>query len=536
MPSLRLRSFSSTIVLVLGATLLGTPVLVGQELPWLPKGRVRLDFAPDFWTWETRYGLTDDGTNLEESLGTDLTASPLGSAVLPDLRVVESALSPILEDPSYRVRLGNSQAAIDQAPLVFPFRLELGVTDRLTVGAMVPIMRQRQEILFLLDADATSANVGLSPMVSSTSAVSNFLNSFGNALNLAGETHAGDPAVVAAQAYLDALSQAYFERTVFPISGSAAAAKLQEELDGHRAAIEALGVTGIPEAVVLAQEFFDETSFQAFLGGPEMNAAPLESFTTLWQLGDIEVSAAFRVLSAGFEPDSLGDLPPFRYHLGAGALVRLGTGSQEDPNRFFDLDAGDGQLDVEGSLMGRVEYGTRLRAWGRIRYGIQMEGEVLRRIAAPSEVLPRWQRLAPLLWTPGNYLDLELNPGFALAPDLNLGLRYHLWSKGADSYKLQPLSEEQLERVEYPPADLLDQETEQTLQEVGFSAAYSTLSAHARGDASLPYELRAAFLFPVSGSGGQTPKGVRFQAGLTIYKWLWGNPSRDEEGSGDPVG
>jgi hypothetical protein len=507
-----------------------------QELPWLSKGRVRLDFAPTFWSWDSRYGLTADGTKLEESLGSNLTAFPLGSDVLPDLRGLESVLGGVLEDPSYRTQLGNSQALVDQAVLTFPFRFEVGVTDRLTVGAMVPMVRQRQEILFLLDADASNANVGISPMVSSTTAVSSFLNGFGNALNLAAETYPGDPAVAGAQAYLDALSIAYFHRTVFPISGSAAAVQLQEQLDAHRAALNALGVTGIPESVVLAEDYFDETSFQSFLGGPIMNAAALESFTTLWKLGDIEVTAAVRLLSDGFEPAALEDTPTVRYQLGAGGLVRMGTGTLEDPNRFLDLDVGDGQLDVEGSVFGRLEYGSRFQAWGRFRYGVQMEGEVLRRIAAPAEALPKWSRLASLKWTPGNYLELDLNPSLALAPDLNLGIRYHHWSKGADSYQLQPLSEEDLELLDYPPANLLDQETEQTLQEVGFSLSYSTMASHAKGESSIPYLVRATFLLPVRGSGGQTPKGARFQAGLSIYKWFWGGPDRAEADPNDPVG
>ena len=236
----RSPSLAFAAVLLTGVTSLFGPV-GAQELPWLSKGRVLLDFAPTFWTWDSRYGLTSNGTAQEEPLGSDLTAFPLGSEVLPDLRGLESMLGSVLEDPSYRAHLGNSQALVDQAVLTFPFRLEVGVTDRLTVGAMVPIVRQRQEMVFLLDADASNANVGLSPMVSSTASVSGFLNGFGNALNLAGETHAGDPAVVEAQAYLNALSDAYFHRTVFPITGSPAALQLQEQLDGHRAALGALG-------------------------------------------------------------------------------------------------------------------------------------------------------------------------------------------------------------------------------------------------------------------------------------------------------
>ena len=81
-----------------------------------------------------------------------------------------------------------------------------------------------------------------------------------------------------------------------------------------------------------------------------------------------------------------------------------------------------------------------------------------------------------------------------------------------------------------PPAELLNLETEQKLQEVGFTASYSTVEAHERGEASMPLFIRVTYFHPVSGSGGQTPKGGRFQVGLTLYKSLWGgDPSPTEE-------
>ena len=68
----------------------------------------------------------------------------------------------------------------------------------------------------------------------------------------------------------------------------------------------------------------------------------------------------------------------------------------------------------------------------------------IRRIAAPGEVLPLWKRGAPLYRTPGNYLEVDLSPRYFLTPTMTFGLRYHLWSKGQDSYELQPLDPEAL--------------------------------------------------------------------------------------------
>ena len=523
--------------LALGSLCLGlsSQGLWGQELPWLPRGQVRFDFAPTYWNWDSRYGIGPSGEKEVELLGLDLTGNPLGSDILPDLAELEAALAQALGDPSYRVQLGVSQAYMAQSRLVFPLRLEVGVTDWLTVGAMAPMVRPRSEILFNLDADSLTANEGTSPLVESAATVIFFLDRFRTALAEAQTSHPGNPDVVDAQAYFDALTQAYAHGTFFPVSGSAPGAQLQGRLDELRTALEALGVVGIPTTVPLAGGYLDEEEFQTFLGGLVMRALPLEDWTGLWTLGDVELTANVRLLRGGFEPDSLGTLPGFRFQLGGGLLVRLGTGSQELPARFFDQDLGDGQLDLEGSVFGLMELGSRLGAWGQVRYGIQNEGEIFRRITQPSQALPDFRRGAPLKWTPGDYFELDLNPRVFLTPALSFGVRYHLWSKGADSYALGAANPDLQNPADLPPAEYLNQETEQKLQEIGFSASFSTVEAHARGEASMPLYVRASYFQPISGSGGQTPKGGRFQAGLTIYRTFWGGRG-SEEPPEDPLG
>ncbi len=504
--------------------------MAGQELPWLAGGQVRLDFAPSFWTWDSRYGLGPSGEKRVESLGLDLAGAPLGSDILPDLVGLEASLREAMDDSSYRVRLGTSQAYIDRSRLVFPIRLEVGITDWLTLGAMAPLVRPRTEMTFTLDADSLSATDGISPFATNAAAVNNFLDAFRAAMQGAAASNPGHPAVAEATAYLDALSAAYTRQTFFPVQGSAPGNRLQARLEEIKTALEGMGATGIPSLVPLAQGYLVEEDFQTFLGARVMRAFTLEDWTTLWGLGDVELTANVRLLRGGFEPDSTGALPAFRYQLGGGVLLRLGTGKREDPARFFDQDLGDGQLDLEGSVFGLLELGSRFGAWGQARYGVQNEGQVFRRIAAPSETLPAFARTALLTWTPGNYLEVDLNPRFFFTPEMAFGVRYHYWSKGADSYALPAISPDFQDPATLPPAELLNLETEQKLQEIGFSASFSTVDARARGEASMPLYIRATYFHPLSGSGGRTPKGGRFEAGLTLYRTFWGGGgSKPEE-------
>lgn len=495
----------------------------GQELPWLPKGKVRLDFAPRFWGWDSRYGSLLDGSGREveevEPLGLDLTADPLGSDILPYLQPLEYQLGRALQDDGYRVRLGSSQAIVEHSRLVFPFRLEVGITDWLTVGAMVPFIRPRTELTFGLEADSLLADVGLTP------GTGTFLSTFGAVLDQAELNQPGNSDVIAARAFLDALSAAYDQQSVFPVTASATGARLQARLDQLRASLEAAGITGVPETVPLADSYLTEEDFSSLLTSSAMRAYPLENWTTPWTMGDVEVTVALRLLHLGFQPDSLGNLPFFRAQLGVGGLLRLGTGTQADPDRFLDQDPADGQTDLEGSVFGRVELGSRFGGWTHVRYGIQQEGQVFRRIARPTETLPPVSRLAFLNWTPGNYFELQANPSFYFTPDITFGIRYHYWSKGEDRYTLPPTDPEAQVSLELPPPALLNYETSQTLQEVGFNATYSTLAANARGEARLPMLVRFTYFRPVSGSGGRTPKGGRLEAGVTVYRTLWGGGS-----------
>jgi hypothetical protein len=503
-----------------------------QELPWVGKGRARLDLAPSFWAWNSRFGYRLDGSNVLEEvepLGLDLTANPLGREVLPYLTSLERSLGDALLKNDYRVRLGASQAIVEQSRLVLPFRLELGITDWLTVGAMVPLIRTRTELSFALDADSLLADVGPVPGTGS------FLTTFGAVLDDAETTNPGNPAVAQARAYLDALSAAYGHNSVFPVEGSLTGAQLQARLDELRLALEAGGVVGIPETVPLATDYLDEEGFSDLLTSPTMGAYPLENWTNPFEMGDVEFTAAARVLHRGFKPDSLGDLPFFRVQLGVGALLRLGTGGQGDPNRFLELDPSDGQTDLEGSVFGLVELGSRAGGWAHLRYGIQQEGEVIRRIADPTEILPPLDRLALLNRTPGNYMDFQFNPRFYFTPEMTFGVRYHFWSKGEDQHSLPPTDPDASPLGYLPAPEYLNYETRETLQELGFSATYSSLAANARGEALLPLLVRFTYMVPFSGAGGQTPKGARFEAGVSVYRTFWG-PGKRTDGDTNPPG
>ncbi len=511
------------IALLVGAALLSPAGIVrAQEAVLLPAGRLRLDLTSSLHVWNRRFGRrTEDGRLVEavEPLGFDLTGDPVGSSMIPHLTELEASLRAALQAPGYRVRLGTTRALVEKRATTLPIRLEMGVTDWLTVGLTAPFVKRRTEAAVLFSADTLTADVGLSPAILAPAEVGAFLDAFGAALEGAGTVGP----VQEARSFLEALRAAYMHGTVFPLAGSDAARVLTARLQGLRTALEGIGIQGVPTSLPLARDPLDGASFARLLEDPAFGIAldPLGDWESRWELGDVEVSGAMRLL-AGVRGDTLDPVPSLRYLLGAGLLVRLGTGSVDSPSNVLDLGSGNGQTDVEGRLFGEVEVRGRFGVWGDLRYGIQRPVRLDRRIAPPGAPLAPRRWLVTVRWTPGSYLQAVVAPWLRLGEGLTVAGTYRLRTKGTDRYEHVITDPQVLDVLNLPPLDVLEEETRETLHEVGISATFSTLPAHARGEARLPFRLRFAYLTAVAGSGGRTPKGSRMEFGVSLFRRFWG--------------
>lgn len=506
----------------------GPPGVGAQEPPWLPKGWVRLGFFPSFWAWDRTYGAgapAEGATSKGVLLAAPLNTSSLGSSVLPVLKDLEAEISELLGQPEYRVSLGRSRAAVEQSVLSFGWRGEVAVSSRLTLGVTVPFVRPRTEVVFTLLGDSATANVGPSPWVTDAGQVLGFLAAARNAVALAEQAHPGSPVVAAARRYVDGLGRAYLQGTAFPVLGSSAGRTLEELWEGIRNGLAGLGISNLPQRVPLSDRYFDDESFALLLALSPISAAPLDDWTTPWSLGDVELTAAFRLFHGASSPDSAAEAPRLRYQLGIGGLARLPTGKSDDPHRFLDVRPADGQLDLEISVTGMVGAGSRWDLWSQFRYGVQRRGRVLGRIAGPDELLPHRARLAPLYRTPGPYHESVVFPRFKVAPGMHLAARLRSWVQGEDRHELRFRDPQTPDRLNLPPASLLDVGTRQKLREIGVGATFSTIEAFAEGKARFPVFLQAIFVRPLGGTGRFTPQGDRFEARISLSWPLLGHNS-----------
>jgi len=508
------------------------------EGPLSPAGRLRVEVQPTFHSWSDRFGETG-----REPLAVDLI-DPTGARLFPGITTLQDRLRDLLDAPGYTALLGSSAAYVSASQTRLPIRLDLGIRDWLTIGLNVPLVQSRTEVAFSFRADTTNANLGVSPAIRAPGQVLAFVGDV-QARALAARTRAdevcaaqpGSPACQAAlqvsqtgERILAGFVSAYGASPFFPLADTPTAAALVDRVGAFNSGLVELGLDPLASQPLFAQAPLTRGDIDLLMGDPAvgLNTVPLADRIGLWQLGDIEIQAVFRLLEGGSDVAVAGGtLLGFAYQVGAGVLVRLGTGSGDDPDIFLDLAGGDGQTDLEGRVFANVRSG-RFGLWNDLRYGVQRPTTVLRRIGPSDLVFVPAANRAMVRWTPGNYLQLELVPRYHVTDAIAFTLGYRMFTKGEDAYERisAPIVTNGEGPFPTPPiytdVSLLEVGTDRTLHELGGGIVFSTLGAAREGRARLPFEARLGVHWGVVGSG-MAPAGVRALVGLRVFRAFWGN-------------
>lgn len=495
--------------------------------PLVPAGHVRLGFSPGFTSWDTRFGYrVEDGTVVEEeeALGRDLE-DPVGFSLFPGLATLQSDLDALTGGSNTPVDLGASSGTVTKNVTRLDFSAHVGVFDWLTVGGTLPWVRTRTaaELLF---RPASDANLGLNPALSGDPELQGYLTSLGEAATLAEQraqelcAQGSGSSCQSAQALAERAGdfsmraqRMYAQSPFFLVGGTPVAEALVQANAALEAELAAAGLPGLGAPVFAAEVV--GADLLSTLADESGVASPLEAEQGLWTAGDLELEATVRLLD-GEVRDSGDASPRLAWTLAGGALVRLATGTVDDPDISLDVGSGDGQMDVEGFAYGALRVGSRigLRAMGR--YGVQRSRTLARRIAPHEAVFPPSTATRTVTWTPGAYLDLTLSPRFLVSETLSLAVDWRLYDKDADEYLL-PGGD-----ASDPDPALLARETEVTARQVAVGLRYNTLRLWERGETGTPVEVSGRVVHTVSGSGGQTPKSTRVELSLRLFWSLWG--------------
>ncbi len=195
------------------------------------------------------------------------------------------------------------------------------------------------------------------------------------------------------------------------------------------------------------------------------------------------------------------DRPGIRYRTTVGARYRFPLSDPDedpylDPDVFLQQPIGTGQADIELELYQDLAFGQKFRVVAGATYGIQLQDELVRRVAAPGQPYAYASQKATVSRDLGDFVEIVLSPRFALTEAMSLAVEYTYWSKGDDVYETVGGG------VDAFPLTL---ETSQTVHALGIGAYYRTTRLFAAGRAGMPIDLAFLWQTAIGGSGGQTP-------------------------------
>ncbi len=561
---MRLSALAGTLVsalLLAGQPLAAQPVLgLGDDALTLPRGVVRVRVLTSLVNFSERFGKNTPGRadGSAEPLGVDITLDTVGLRQFPSLAPVQAGLRSLTGITNFNLSLGKtvvvSQARVQTTPLV----LEMGLTNRISIGAIVPIVSARNEITLSVNPTGREGNVSFNPVRSgdATAAQNNAtlvaqLDGARTQLTTLIATCTANPsasalcpAVIASGpglatgtgAFSQGITQLYGTSAstgapFVPYAGTGADSAIRLRLTTLRSAYQQFGITAIAATTVGpargvaitpdgAQRILTDSAFGIL-------AAPLRTFTRQG-LGDVEIAMKFRAFdsfgvgndTARFNPRGVNFRQSFT------GLFRLGTGTIESPDNFVDLSTGNGQNDVEVRSLSDLIIGRRFFTTFAARYVVQLaDQQVLRINDQPDLELAALYRRRLVERDLGDQIEFEITPRFMFNDFFSVGAQYFFRSKAEDKYSgtfAVPQSESGLPSAITLDASTLNQESSATEQRFGLGVSFSTTAAFARGKAKFPVEVQYFNSRSILGSGGEVPKLSIHQLQVRVYGRLFG--------------
>ena len=510
----------------------GTSQAHGQDWthPVLAAGHFRVEAASLHLSSSARFGQNVENGSISEAIephGFDFTSLAIGSGLFPILSDLESQMSVLTDYKDYSVNLGTSVTNLTRNEVRIPISVSLGIFDYLTLGATIPITRRRTEVSSVFNGQ--EANVGISPTITNPQQINTFLSNLASASSeLSGIAQTlctpdttssqclqAQAVLQESQQFRQTLNNSYTGFGVFPLEGSLAGNMLQLELDALSSAYSNLGLNSYPANIPLANQRLTTSHFNSLITDPSfgVSAYPLESWSSPWELGDIELFGNLRLFSNSPQNQSREDVLSSKLHylLGIGGLVRLGTGQTDLPDNLVDIGSGDGQNDFVLKVFTNLSNINQWGIWAEASYGHQQSTLVTRRVALAHQTFPSLSSTQLVEWTPGVYSQLRLSPRYHLTPELTLLGETRYFTKKLDQYTITP-------EADCHPSTCLDPgpleyETQQTLFEIGGGFTFNTTRSQDH-----PLEIRFLYRTPILGSGGKTAKTSLLELSVQLFR------------------
>lgn len=504
------------------------PLSNTEDARTLRRGELRLR-AINAWTRiDEVYDSANAGAKRLRPLGAAFSTGQLGVREIPSLSRAEAALRTLTANPSLSLDAGQTVATADSRIVTTPISLEYGVTDRLTLGATVPVVQTHTTLLVELNPKRlgdVGANVGPNPAQLGNTAArgtnAGLIASLGDAVTalqnyVAGCSSSGGCAPASVDQANRLITQASdFRGAVTDLYGTDETASLFAPLGTTQASIVAnLGNLQNTINSLLGSSF----TFAAPVGANApaalqqlrqlATAVPGIGYDSLGSpdrinIGDVEISAAYKLL------DSFDDSTrsaAFRSTLRG--VARLGTGSPSRGLVPFEVGTGTGQTSADIAAIFDVRFARRMMTTLTGVYTAYFTRASIPRLPNSDYALFPLDEPVPGTWREGNALQIEATPRVLLTEYFTFHGAYALRHQAAPEYAA----------LDGGPAPTFAATTEQRL---GLGFVYSTLARYARGRSSIPFELFFTHLETIAARGGLVPKYHRDQIEFRIYYRLF---------------
>lgn len=550
---MRIAARRRQLLVVLLAAASGAPTLAAQttlshldDAAPVPSGMLRLRVDNAWTRYDQRF--TADGL---APLNAELSAYPLGVAQLPLLASLETGLRTLTGNANTRISLGRLQVGGDARVVTTPLTLDFGLTSRLTIGVVVPIVQTRRVAVAHVNERKLSperANMGFVSAGSRLAAAQNnaaVAAAFQRAADslsariarcqqnpggtgcAAINANASDAAAARAQAAafagaVQALGTDSARAILAPRAGSQVAIDVeQQRLALNQRLQQYLGAGyGAATGVFIAPYDFSYADLQGrnSTGTTGLLASTLggglDSIHTTERigLGDVAVRAQMLVLD-NFQHDTL-PLQRFQSRLAVGGLVRFATSVPDSGRTLTDIGTGDGAGFELRSVMDVIvgHFGSTIAA----RYAKSFARTVSAPLYGDPEAAFPYPVIGPRQRTAGDVFGLDLTPRWLLDESFSVDALYGLERIGASTYDTPPNVPVALCPGCTLPDVATTSGTTRTAQRIGLGVRYSTLDAYVRRRAPYPVEVSFAHLTTVSGDPG-VPKLSREQIRVSIY-------------------
>jgi hypothetical protein len=479
----------------------------GPDAGAIPAGSVRVG-ASATWTRSIEAWFDD----VLKPLGSPFTVDSLGASRVQSLTGPQIFIQNASGLTNFRATLGASAAQVRRSIETTPFTLEYGVTSRLTVGALLPLVTSIARVDAVMNS--ATANVGINPaltipavatangaLVSQIEGANSFVsgriatcNANPAATGCSGFNAAAAQALVTeATAYSAALASLFggkngsLGQPFVPTSGSAAQTAIATRLADLKTRFSALGANqvtsdapkgGAPITTADLQSILTDAAFG-------VGARPLGSVVKRG-MGDIELSGQFVWHdSHAASPASGSWRERLWWRSAVIATQRLGTGAGSEPEDLVPVPLGTGLSATSVRLVTDIGIGTR---WSVTT----MQGYSTRASGGDDEEIA-----------------FTLAPRLAPTEAISIAGVYDFRSIAGERIELGP--------EPYRPFDLREPVTG-TEHRLGASLSYSSLAAFQRKAARLPLEITITHFQSMSGAGFFIPK---LSHDAVAVRWYW---------------